>query len=72
MHLQDVTSIVKQLHLQQEVMEQKRKTEKLETYTSTVSHEFRTPLGTSIMQLEELLKDDRYKKFHKVIRIVLS
>ena len=40
---------------------EKNKSEYLKSYTSTMSHEFRTPLGTSLMFLEDLMKDEELK-----------
>ena len=45
----------------------------MESYTSTVSHEFRTPIGTSLMFLENLLKSEDLKPEAKAtVRIVMQ
>ena len=38
-------------------MAKQNRNESLESYTSTISHEFRTPLATSLMFLENLLNN---------------
>ena len=43
------------MHLESQIIKEKNRIESLETYTSTISHEFRTPLSTSLMFLESLL-----------------
>ena len=43
------------MKFQSEIIEERNRTDTMESYTSTISHEFRTPLATSIMFLETLL-----------------
>ena len=37
------------------MLQEKNRVDSLESYTSTISHEFRTPIGTSLMFLEGTL-----------------
>lgn len=54
--LQDVTDYMETLKLQTQVLEERGRAQSLENFTSTISHEFRAPLGTSLMFLENLLE----------------
>ena len=54
-----MTQLVKKMRLEGQI--EKNKSEYLKSYTSTMSHEFRTPLGTSLMFLEDLMKDEELK-----------
>ena len=42
--------------LQSEIVESKNRSDCLESYNATISHEFRTPLSTIIMFLESLMR----------------
>ena len=66
-----MSQLVKQLRLESQIKEEKYKhllelqikkekyrADSLHSYTSTMSHEFRTPLGTSLMFLEDLMKTE--------------
>ena len=50
-----MTGQVQQMRLQTDFLKEKTTNESLQSYSSTVSHEFRTPIGTSLMFLEQLL-----------------
>ena len=56
-YIQNMTRIVKKLRLEGQIV--KNKSAYLKSYTSTMSHEFETPLGTSIMFLEMLIRDEK-------------
>ena len=47
--------------LNQEKQIEKTKSDYLKSYTSTMSHEVRTPIGTSLMFLEELIQNEELK-----------
>ena len=47
----NVSHTVNQLLLESQFLEQKNRNESLESYTSTISHEFRTPVSTALMFL---------------------
>jgi len=51
-----MTQFVTQLRLEGQILEEKNRAESLQSFTSTISHEFRAPLGTSLMFLETLVK----------------
>ena len=56
-----------------QILQEKNKNESLESYTSTVSHEFRTPIGTSLMFLDKLQKsDDLGDEAKATIRLVMQ
>ena len=45
----------------------------MQSYTSTISHEFRTPLGTSLMFLEQLLQGKKLDKAtEQIINLIIS
>ena len=52
-------------------MEAKNKSQSMESYTSTISHEFRTPLGTALMFLESLL-DTLTGEERRLVRMVIG
>ena len=54
-YLENMTKHVTSLRLESQILEQKNVNESLKSFTSTISHEFRTPLGTVLMFLENLL-----------------
>lgn len=51
----DVSHHIKQLRLEKEMITEKNRLETLESYTSTISHEFRTPLSTCLQFLDTLM-----------------
>eukprot|EP00353_Schmidingerella_taraikaensis_P006733 CAMPEP_0185593826 /NCGR_PEP_ID=MMETSP0434-20130131/72769_1 /TAXON_ID=626734 ORGANISM="Favella taraikaensis, Strain Fe Narragansett Bay" /NCGR_SAMPLE_ID=MMETSP0434 /ASSEMBLY_ACC=CAM_ASM_000379 /LENGTH=117 /DNA_ID=CAMNT_0028220723 /DNA_START=116 /DNA_END=469 /DNA_ORIENTATION=+ len=51
-----MTHHTQQLRLESQIIVEKNRTESLESYTSTISHEFRTPLSTTLMLLESILR----------------
>ena len=50
-----MTNHVSQVRLESKILEEQNRNVSLQSYTSTISHEFRTPLATSLMFLESLL-----------------
>ena len=54
-YFENKTQHANELRLEGQILKEKNRIESLETYTSTISHEFRTPLSTSLMFLESLL-----------------
>ena len=68
-----MTHHVDAMKFQSEIIEERNRADTMESYTSTISHEFRTPLATSIMFLEQLLsimlKD---KASTRLINIVIT
>ena len=55
-YLENMTKHVAHLRLESQILEQKNITESMQSFTSTISHEFRTPLSTVLMFLETLLR----------------
>jgi len=60
-YLKNITEHINQLRLESQILEQKNKNATLESYTSTISHEFRTPLATCLMFLEGLVGKTKSK-----------
>ena len=54
----NMTKEVEQLQLESKLLEQTNRNESLQSYTSTISHEFRTPIGTSLMFLEQMCRTE--------------
>ena len=54
-YFEEVTKNVQMMRLESKVIQQRNIAQNLESYTSMMSHEFRTPLGTSIMFIEMIL-----------------
>ena len=54
-YFQNMTQHINYVRLEGQVLEQRNRNESLQSFTSTISHEFRTPLGTALMFLEQLL-----------------
>ena len=60
------------MRLESQILEEKNHTESLESYTSTISHEFRTPIGTSLMFLESLLQQENLNEnSREIIHLVI-
>ena len=53
-----MTQHANHLRSESQFLKEKNRSETLETYTSTISHEFRTPLGTSLMLIEQILTNN--------------
>ena len=67
-----MTLHVKQLRLQSKLLAEQNRNESLESYTSTISHEFRTPLGTSLMFLDGLLLQSLAPGVFTVISLIIA
>ena len=50
-----MTYFMNEIRLESQILEQKNRNETLESFTSTISHEFRTPLGTALMFMEQMM-----------------
>ena len=74
--IDNVTQNIKLMQLQNRIFETRAKNESLENFTSTISHEFRTPLLTSLMYLSMLLKlctrDTQQSKICSILHRQLS
>jgi len=51
----NMTHHLNEVRLESQILEQKNLNETLESFTSTISHEFRTPVGTALMLLEQIM-----------------
>ena len=60
------------MRLETEVVKEKLRNENLESFTSTISHEFKTPLGVSLMFLESILSTILTEDQRKSINMVIS
>ena len=54
-YFENMTQHVNELRLEAKILEEKNRNQSLESYTSTISHEFRTPLSSCLMFLETLI-----------------
>ena len=70
-YFNDVTHQINQYRLENQILEKKNQIEALESYTSTISHEFRTPIGTSLMFLESLFSLNLSEHAEKTIKLVI-
>ena len=71
-YFQSMTTHVEQFRLESQILEEKNLNATLESYTSTMSHEFRTPLGTSLTFLEDLMKKDLDPSTLSVLQLITS
>ena len=55
-YFEEVTKHVKVLQLQSKIIQKQNENQNLESYTSMMSHEFRTPLSTAIVFINILLQ----------------
>ena len=65
-----MTHHVESLQLESQVLETKGKNAALVNYQMTISHEFRTPLTTSLMFLESLLIEKLSKSGQKLVKLI--
>ena len=68
----DMTHHIESLKLESEVLEQKNRHESIVNYQMTISHEFRTPLASSLMFLESLLGEQMTTQALHLIKIIIS
>ena len=71
-YFQNMTQYVNQIHLESQILEEKNRNETLESFTSTISHDFRTPLGTSLMFLEQLMSQEFNKGVMTVLNLIVQ
>ena len=72
-YFEDMTQQVEQIRLESKILEEQNRRESMESYTSTISHEFRTPIATALMFLEMLMKDGSISENAKrTLKIVVS
>ena len=70
LYFYDMTHHVDSLRLESQVLESKSKNAALVNNQMTISHEFRTPLSTSLMFLESLLVEKLSPSGQKLIKLV--
>lgn len=64
---------MEQFRLESQLLEQTNRNQSLQSYTSTISHEFRTPIGTALMLLEQMLQKNRFDiSTQKTINLIIS
>ena len=63
---------VESLQQESQILEQKNKNATLESYTSTISHEFRTPLATCLMFLEGLVSQTKSQANLAILQLIIS
>ena len=72
-YFQNMTHHANQLQLESQFLKEKNRSESLETYTSTISHEFRTPLSTSLMLLESIMSKTSFnEETFKILTLIVS
>ena len=54
-YFENVTQNVQMMQLKSRIIQQENIAQNLESYTSMISHEFRTPLGTALMFIDMIL-----------------
>lgn len=67
-----MTKHVEQLRLESQVLTEKNRNESLESYTSTISHEFKTPLGITLMLLESLQRAELSESARETLDMVIA
>ena len=67
-----MTKHVEQLRLESQVLTEKNRNESLESYTSTISHEFKTPLGITLMLLESLPRAELSESARGTLDMVIA
>ena len=67
-----MTHHIESLKLESEVLEQKNRHDSIVNYQMTISHEFRTPLASSLMFLESLLGEQMTTQARHLIKIIIS
>jgi len=58
--------------LESRILEEKNRNATLVSYTSTISHEFRTPLATVLMFLEGLLQSTTDEGTRKILNLIIA
>lgn len=58
--------------LESKFLSEQNRIESLQSYTSTISHEFRTPLGNCLMFLEGLLEGGMAPSVVHVLNLIIS
>ena len=71
-YFQNMTQHINQLCLESEILDSKNRAAALESYTSTISHEFRTPLSTCLMFLDQMLLQTDDKEHMRVMKLIIS
>ena len=69
---QNMTKHVEQMKIEAQNLEQTNRNATLESYTSTISHEFRTPLSTSLMFLEGILQSTQDGNARHTLQLIIS
>ena len=67
-----MTHHVESLKLESQILEQKSKHKQMADYQSTISHEFKTPLISSLMFLETLLAMKLTEEALQLVKFVVS
>ena len=67
-----VSPALRTMLLQETVAETRNRNESLQSYTSTISHEFRTPLSTALMFLELVVKENLSDNVRRMIMLIIS
>lgn len=71
-YLTIVTQHVNQIRLESQILEEKNRNESLESLTQTISHDYRAPLGTSLMLIEQLLNQQLSQNIIQILNLIFS
>ena len=71
-YFQNMTEHMNLIRLESEILEQKNKNESLESFTSTISHEFRTPLATTLMFIEQIMREKLAQSVLDVLNMIIN
>lgn len=71
-YFQDMINHVKQMHLESKYLVEQNRLENLQSYTSTISHEFRTPIGNCLMFLESLIARSLAPDVLRILNLIVS
>ena len=72
MYFTDITHHVESLKLESEILETKSRNAALANHQMTISHEFRTPLSSSLMFMESLLNEKLAPSGQRLVKIVIQ
>ena len=63
--------MVRQLRLESQILEEKNRNESLDSLSQTISHEFRTPISTSLMFLSQIMQNELPDGVHEMMMLIV-
>ena len=67
-----MTKHIKEIQLHRKVLEEQNINQSLESLTSTISHDFRTPIATSLMFIEQLLELNLKPQAQRILLLIIA